>query len=115
MLHDVTDEDTAIALGSGDVPVLGTPRLVAWLEAATVATAASLLEDGHTTVGTAVRVKHRLPTAVGGTIGCTAEVVSGPDEKGRLTFAVRAVDGEGQLAGEGEIDRVVVDRGAFGR
>jgi fluoroacetyl-CoA thioesterase len=114
MLHDVTDEDTAIALGSGDVPVLGTPRLVAWLEAATVSTAAALLEDGHTTVGTAVRVKHRHPTSVGGTIGCTAEVVSGPDEKGRLTFAVRAVDGEGQLAGEGEIDRVVVERDTFG-
>ena len=114
MLHDVTDADTAIALGSGDVPVLGTPRLVAWLEAATVSTAASLLEDGHTTVGTAVRVKHRAPTAVGGTIGCTAEVLSGPDEKGRLTFAVRAVDGEGQVAGEGEIDRVIVERATFG-
>lgn len=114
MLHDVTDEDTAIALGSGDVAVLGTPRLVAWLEAATVATAEPLLDEGRTTVGTAVRVKHRRPTPVGGTIGCTAEVTSGPDEKGRITFAVRAVDGEGQVAGEGEIDRVVVDLDTFG-
>jgi predicted thioesterase len=113
MLHDVTDDDTAIALGSGDVAVLGTPRLVAWLEAATVATAEPLLEDGRTTVGTAVRVTHRRPTPVGGTIGCTAEILSGPDEKGRLTFTVRAVDGEGQVAGEGEIDRVVVDRDTF--
>jgi fluoroacetyl-CoA thioesterase len=110
VLHDVTDDDTAIALGSGDVAVLGTPRLVAWLEAATVAAAESLVDDEHTTVGTAVRVKHRRPTAVGGTIGCTAEITSGPDDKGRLTFAVRAVDGEGQVAGEGEIDRVIVLR-----
>ncbi|MCD2196315.1 thioesterase [Actinomycetospora endophytica] len=114
MIHDVTDEDTAIALGSGDVAVLGTPRLVAWLEAATVATAAPLLADGRTTVGTAVRVKHRKPTPVGGTLGCTAEVSAGPDDKGRMTFTVRAVDGNGDVAGEGEIDRVVVDRGAFG-
>lgn len=114
MIHDVTDEDTATALGSGDVPVLGTPRLVAWLEAATVATAAPLLSDGRTTVGTAVRVKHRRPTPVGGTLGCTAEIASGPDEKGRITFAVRAVDGNGEVAGEGEIDRVIVERGAFG-
>ena len=114
MIHDVTDEDTAIALGSGDVPVLGTPRLVAWLEAATVATAAPLLEGGRTTVGTAVRVKHRRPTPVGGTIGCTAEVSAGPDEKGRMTFAVRAVDGNGEVAGDGEIDRVVVERDGFG-
>lgn len=114
MLHDVTDEDTAIALGSGDVPVLGTPRLVAWLEAATVASAAPLLEHGRTTVGTAVRVTHRRPTPVGGTLGCSAEISSGPDDEGRITFTVRAVDGEGRVAGEGEIDRVVVERETFG-
>ena len=59
MIHEVGDDDTALALGSGDVPVLGTPRLIAWLEAATVAVAAGHLSAGQTSVGTAVRVKHR--------------------------------------------------------
>jgi len=56
MRHEVTDADTAAALGSGDVPVLGTPRLVAWLEAATVRAAVGLLKPGQTTVGTAIRI-----------------------------------------------------------
>ena len=53
--YEVTEADTAIALGSGDVPVLATPRLVAWLEAATCATAsaAGLTPCGRTSVGTA--------------------------------------------------------------
>jgi fluoroacetyl-CoA thioesterase len=39
----VTGADTAIALGSGDVAVLGTPRIVALCEEAAVAALAGLL------------------------------------------------------------------------
>ena len=55
MRHEVTDADTAAALGSGDVPVLGTPRLIAWMEAATVQAAAASLNPGQTTVGISIR------------------------------------------------------------
>ena len=72
MRHQVTDADTAAALGSGDVPVLGTPRLIAWMEAATVRAAAALHKPGQTTVGTAIRVEHRRATAVGGSVEITA-------------------------------------------
>ena len=113
MNHDVTDDDTAIALGSGDVPVLATPRMIAWMEAATVAAATPHLQDGRTTVGTAVRVQHRRPTPVGGRVEVTAEDPQVGDD-GRMTFVVRAVDGDGTVAGVGEIDRVVVDRAGFG-
>jgi len=44
----VTTADTAEALGSGDVPVLGTPRVLALAEAATVAALDGRLEAGHT-------------------------------------------------------------------
>ena len=54
MRHEVTDTDTAAALGSGDVPVLATPRLIAWMEVATVRAAAVFLGTGQTTVGTAI-------------------------------------------------------------
>jgi predicted thioesterase len=64
----VTDQDTATALGSGDVPVLATPRLLAWLEAATVAAAEPWVDSGSTTVGIEAFVRHRRASAVGATI-----------------------------------------------
>lgn len=113
MLHEVTEADTAASLGSGDVAVLATPRMIAWMEAATVAAVASELPAGSTTVGTAVRVAHRRPTPVGGRVEVTAQVSSGGVGDGRITFAVTAVDGDGTTVGDGEIDRVVVERDGF--
>ena len=57
MFHTVTDADTAAALGSGNVPVLATPRLIAWMEAETVQTVEPFLVAGQTTVGTAIQVE----------------------------------------------------------
>ena len=112
MRHEVTDADTAAALGSGDVPVLGTPRLIAWMEAATVRAAAAMLDPDQTTVGTAIRVEHRRATAVGGSVEITA--TPAPDADSRLlTFEVLAVDGSGQVVAAGQIDRVIVDRNRF--
>jgi predicted thioesterase len=110
--HEVTEADTAAAMGSGDVAVLATPRLIAWLEAATVAAAAPFLGDGQTTVGTAVRVEHRRPTQVGGSVEATAEPPAAADGY-RLTFTVRATDGEGRTVASGEVDRAIVDRTLF--
>ncbi|MEY9874764.1 fluoroacetyl-CoA thioesterase [Streptacidiphilus sp. MAP12-33] len=112
MRHEVTETDTAIALGSGDVPVLATPRLVAWLEAATVRAAAPFVGPGATTVGTAVRITHLRATPVGGWVSVSAEV-SGGSEGRRLTFHVRAVDGADRIVASGEVDRAVVDRERF--
>jgi predicted thioesterase len=111
MRHQVNEADTAVALGSGDVPVLGTPRLLAWMEAATVEAAAPFVGPGQTSVGTTVRIEHVRATPVGGQVEVTA--TAGPADGRRLTFQVRAVDGEGQLVGSGEVQRVVVDRGRF--
>jgi len=112
MRHEVTDADTAAALGSGDVPVLGTPRLLAWMEAATMRAAAASLGAGQTTVGIAVRIEHRRATAVGGSVEITATPPRDP--KGRLlTFEVAAVDGSGNVVANGQIDRVIVDRTRF--
>jgi fluoroacetyl-CoA thioesterase len=112
MRHEVTDNDTAAALGSGDVPVLATPRLIAWMEAATVQAATALLEKGQTTVGTAVRIEHRRATPVGGSVEITA---TPPRDaaRSRLTFYVQAVDGAGEVVAAGEIDRAIVDRQRF--
>jgi fluoroacetyl-CoA thioesterase len=112
MLHEVTDADTAAAMGSGDVPVLATPRLIAWMEAETVRAAAAFLKTGQTTVGIAIRIEHRSATPVGGSVEISATPprdVAGS----RLTFGVQGVDGWGKVVAAGEIDRAIVDRQRF--
>jgi fluoroacetyl-CoA thioesterase len=109
-LH-VTPADTAEAVGSGDLPVLGTPRLIALAEQATVAAAARLLAEGQTTVGTRIRFDHLYPTPVGRSVTVGAELAHRDDRL--LRFAVAAHDGDGRLVGEGEITRVIVDAKRF--
>ncbi len=108
----VTGADTAVALGSGDLPVLGTPRLLAWMEQATCAAIADSLPSGQTSVGTRVTVEHRAASAPGShvTVLATVKHVDGR----LLRFEVVATDGHsGVMLGHGEITRVVVDRGRF--
>jgi fluoroacetyl-CoA thioesterase len=107
----VGESDTATAMGSGDVPALATPRLLALAEAATVAALAGHLREEETSVGMRVRLEHLRATGIGGRVVAHAELM---EVDGRLLrFAVRAEDGEGRLVGHGEVTRVVVDRGHF--
>ena len=92
--------------------VLATPRLIAWMEAATVMAAAPLIRTGQTTVGTAVRIQHVKATGVGGSVDVDARL-AGPNDAQRLTFAVTATDNSGDVVARGEIDRAVVDRARF--
>lgn len=112
MRRIVTEQDTAVALDSGDVPVLATPRLVGWMETATVESAAPYLRADETSVGAAVRIEHRRATLVGGTVEVTASVPPGTAGPW-LMFRVRAVDGSGQVVATGEIDRKIVNRLEF--
>ncbi|GAB3940105.1 thioesterase family protein [Micromonospora vulcania] len=106
----VTDSDTAQAVGSGDVPVLGTPRVLALAEAATVAATATAMPPGSTTVGTRVELEHLAPTVVGRTVRAQALLV---DVDGRrLSFEVTVSDGDATVA-RGRVDRILVDRQRF--
>ena len=69
----VTDDDTALAVGSGSLPVLGTPRLLAWCEAATCAAIEPTLGEGQTSVGTRVQLEHLAASPVGAELKVTAE------------------------------------------
>jgi predicted thioesterase len=106
----VTDADTAQAIGSGDVPVLGTPRVLALAEAATVRALARRLESGTTTVGTRVDLEHRAPTPVGRTV--LADATLAKVDGRRLTFEVTVRDGDTVVA-QARIERVLVDRQRF--
>ena len=106
----VAERDMAPALGSGDVPVLGTPRIVALVEEATVAAVAAGLAAGQTTVGTRVELDHLAPTSVGRTVVAEAVLVSVDGR--RLVFEVTVYDGE-TLAARGRVERSAVDRQRF--
>jgi fluoroacetyl-CoA thioesterase len=110
--YTVTGADTAAALGSGEVPVLATPRVLALAEQATVAAVAGALEAGATTVGVRVELDHLAPSPVGADLEVQAvlERVAGR----RLQFAVRVRDG-GRPVASGLITRVVVDAATFVR
>ncbi|MBO0891873.1 MAG: hypothetical protein J2P14_13220 [Acidothermales bacterium] len=106
----VTADDTAEAVGSGDVPVLATPRVVALVEAASVAALDGTLGPGQTSVGTRIALSHDEAGVVGAELSVHAELV---DVDGRrLTFYVAVYDGE-RIVASGELTRVVVDRDRF--
>ncbi len=106
----VTEADTAIALRSGNVPVLATPRLVALCEEATCEALDGHLPEGTTSVAKRVQFDHLVPVGIGGQV--TAEATLDRIEGRRLTFTVAVTDGSG-LVGAGKVSRVMVDRTAF--
>lgn len=106
----MTDHDTASAIGSGEVHVLATPRVLALAEAATVAALAGALDAASTTVGRRVELDHLAPSPVGAEVTATAELseVAGR----RLTFNVRVTQ-DGREVARARIVRAVVDRARF--
>lgn len=104
------ERSTAIALGSGDVAVLGTPKVVALGEEAAVAAIAGSLADGMTTVGTHIAVDHLAPTEVGGTVEATATVTA--TDRNRIEFTVDVIEA-GRTVARGTHTRVIVERSRF--
>jgi fluoroacetyl-CoA thioesterase len=134
----VSEADTAIAAGSGDVPVLATPRLLALAEAASVAAIGPHLAAEMTSVGTAVSLEHRRASPVGAEIVVEAELTEadgrrlvfsfivrhsqpgsgtggdgGPDDAGQGTSGSGPGAEEDLVVGAGTLERVVVDRDKF--
>jgi fluoroacetyl-CoA thioesterase len=106
----VSEADTARALRSGSVDVLGTPRLIALCEEASVAAIAPDLAPGTTTVGMKVRIDHLQPSPIGARV--VAEAMVEKVEGRRITFTVSASDGRGLIA-VGRVVRVIVDVNLF--
>ena len=106
----VEEGDTALAIGSGDVPVLATPRLVALVEEASVQALGNTLGPEKTSVGYEVQLAHLSPTPVGAEVRADATLES--VEGRRLTFRVSVTDARGLVAA-GRLTRVVVIRDRF--
>ncbi len=106
----VTDEVTAIRMGSGLLPVYATPGMIALMEGTCAACAAPFLEEGQGTVGVAVDIRHVAATPLGMKVRCTCELI---EVKGRrLVFEVNAYDEKKQI-GTGTHTRVVINNADF--
>ena len=106
----VTDELTAVRVGSGSLPVYATPAMIALMEGTCEACAAPYLGEGEGTVGTAVDIKHIAATPVGMNVRCTCEL---KEVRGRmLVFAVEAFDEKKQI-GTGTHTRAIIDNARF--
>lgn len=106
----VSDAHTAQAMGSGDMPVLATPVMIALMENAAMLAVDQELPEEQTTVGTHVDVSHLKPSPVGAEVFATAELTEVEDR--RLTFHVVAMQGD-LVIGEGTHVRYIVSRERF--
>jgi len=111
----VADTDTATAMGSGDVPVLGTPRLLALAEAATVAAISPRLEPGQTSVGTSAVMEHNRPSPIGAEVVVEAELTEVDDRRLVFSFRARQISSRDHVVvlGAGTLERILVDRDQF--
>lgn len=106
----VNEEKTAIEMGSGDMPVLATPAMMALMENAAMLAIADHLSSGFTTVGGYIESSHLHPSSIGDKISATATVTKVDGKK--IEFTVKAHCGE-ILLGEGKHIRFIVDRDKF--
>lgn len=109
--HIVQESDTAAAAGSGTLPnVLSTPRVIGWMEGASHQTVLHHLEEGQSTVGTLVNIRHLAATPVGMEVVAKAELLEVDGR--RLRFHVEAWDAVEKVA-EGEHERFIIDTARF--
>ena len=108
---EVTDDNTAVAAGSGSLRVLGTPFMIAIMEKATCNAVHEFLEFGETTVGTCISVSHDKASGVGEIVTAFAKITAAEGRK--ITFSVYAENESGDVIGKGVIERFVVKSEKF--
>ena len=108
--HTVAPNESALAMGSGDMEVFATPAMVALMEHAAMMAARKLLQEGESSVGIEISTSHLKASRIGSTVRATATLES--REGRRLQFRIEAYDGD-TLIGEGSHTRFIVDRARF--
>ena len=106
----VTEQNTALALGSGSLAVYGTPAMVCLMEQSAASLAESCLPEGWTSVGISLEIQHKAPTPVGMKVRAEAEITKVDGRK--IFFAVCAFD-EKEEIGSGTHERFIVESDRF--
>ena len=109
----VTKADLSIAFGSGEVPALATPRIVALLEEATLVALEGALDPDQTSVGMRIHVDHLAPSALGSEVVANVELDQVDGRRLAFSAEARGEGAAGPLLASAAIIRVVVDTEAF--
>ena len=108
----VTDELTAAQVGSGALPVFGTPYMAAMMECAALTCLQHFLEYGQGSVGTHLDVNHTAPTPIGMKVAVEAEITNVSENGKMVDFIVKAWDEKG-LIGQGTHTRAIINNERF--
>lgn len=108
----VTEELTAATVGSGALPVFGTPYMIAMMENAALTLLQNFIEEDKGSVGTQINVSHEAPTPVGMKVMVEAEITAVSENGKMVDFAVRAWDETG-LIGQGTHTRAIINNERF--
>ena len=108
----VTQELTAASIGSGALPVFGTPFMAAMMENAALTALQSFLEEGQGSVGTHLDITHDAPTPVGMKVFAEAEITAVSENGKMVDFQVTAWDEKGPI-GKGVHTRAIINSGKF--
>lgn len=108
----VTEELTAAAIGSGALPVFGTPFMSAMMENAAMTCLQGFLEDIQGSVGTRLDISHDAPTPIGMKVWAEAEITAVSENGKMVDFAVKAWDEKGPI-GHGVHTRAIINNERF--
>jgi len=106
----VDKTNTALAIGSGNLEVFGTPMMIALMEKAACEALSGFLYEGQTSVGISISVEHKAASSIGAMVSATA-VITAVDGR-KVSFDLTASDGNGEI-GKGTHERFVVDSKRF--
>ena len=108
----VTEELTAATVGSGLLPVFGTPFMAAMMENAAMTCLQNFLEEGKGSVGTHLNITHDAPTPVGMKVWAEAEITNVSENGKMVDFKVSAWDEKGPIGG-GTHTRAIISNDRF--
>ncbi|MCI7733185.1 MAG: dihydrolipoamide acyltransferase [Dysosmobacter sp.] len=108
----VTEELTAAAVGSGALPVFGTPFMAAMMENAAMTCLQNFLEEGQGSVGTHLEISHDAPTPIGMNVWAEAEITAVSENGKMVDFTVKAWDEKGPI-GSGTHTRAIIKNDKF--
>ena len=108
----VTEELTAATVGSGLLPVFGTPFMAAMMENAAMTCLQNFLEEGQGSVGTHLEISHDAPTPIGMNVWAEAEITAVSENGKMVDFTVKAWDEKGAI-GSGTHTRAIIKNDKF--